>query len=78
MRALVVVTVAYEEDMDKVNKVLNEVCGELKANNENIVEGPNVIGISNLGEYGMDFTIIARTQPMEQWGGVEREIRKKR
>ncbi|NMB07010.1 MAG: mechanosensitive ion channel family protein, partial [Tissierellia bacterium] len=49
---------------------------ELKANNENIVEGPNVIGISNLGEYGMDFTIIARTQPMEQWG-VEREIRKK-
>ena len=76
MRALVVVTVAYEEDMDKVNKVLNEVCGELKANNENIVEGPNVIGISNLGEYGMDFTIIARTQPMEQWG-VEREIRKK-
>lgn len=76
MRALVVVTVAYEEDMDKVNKVLNEVCEELKANNENIVEGPNVIGISNLGEYGMDFTIIARTQPMEQWG-VEREIRKK-
>ena len=76
MRALVVVTVAYEEDMDKVNKVLNEVCGELKANNENIVEGPNVIGISNLGEYGMDFTIIARTRPMEQWG-VEREIRKK-
>ena len=76
MRALVEVTVAYEENMEKVSKVLNEVCKEIKENNSNIVEGPNLIGLSNLGEYGMDFTIIARTKPMEQWG-VEREIRKK-
>lgn len=76
MRALVVITVAYEEDMDKVSSVLNEVCKEIKESNENIVEGPNLIGLSNLGEYGMDFTIVAKTEPMEQWG-VEREIRKK-
>lgn len=76
MRALVVITVAYEENIDKVSKVLDEVCQELKENNKNIVEGPTLIGISNLGEYGIDFTIVARTNPMEQWG-VEREIRKK-
>ena len=76
MRALVVITVAYEENMEKVSRVLNEVCNEVKKDNENIVEGPNLIGLSNLGEYGMDFTIIAKTIPMEQWG-VEREIRKK-
>src|SRR5699024_7229074 len=75
MRALVVITVAYEEDMDKVSNVLNEVCREIRESNESIVEGPNLIGLSNLGEYGMDFTIVAKTKPMEQWG-VEREIRK--
>lgn len=77
MRALVVVTVAYEEDIEKVSRVLNEVCNEIRKSNESIVEGPNLIGLSNLGEYGMDFTIVARTKSMEQWG-VEREIRKKR
>ena len=76
MRASVVITVAYEEDIDRVTEVLNKVCEELKETNENIVEGPTLIGISNLGEYGMDFRIIAKTVPMEQWG-VEREIRKK-
>ncbi len=76
MRASVVITVAYEENIDRVTEVLNKVCEELKENNENIVEGPTLIGISNLGEYGMDFRIIAKTNPMEQWG-VEREIRKK-
>lgn len=75
MRALVAVTVAYEEDMDKVNQVLNQVCERLKTDNPSIKEGPSVIGISNLGEYGMDFTIIARTEPMQQWA-VEREIRR--
>lgn len=75
MRALVAVTVAYEEDMDRVNQVLNQVCEKLRTGNDSIKEGPSVIGISNLGEYGMDFTIIARTEPMQQWA-VEREIRK--
>ena len=76
MRALVVVTAAYEENIDKVTEVLNKICEELKVNNEKIVEGPTLIGISNLGEYGIDFTIVAKTDPMEQWG-VEREIRKR-
>ena len=76
MRALVVVTAAYEENVDKVTEVLNKICEELKVNNEKIVEGPTLIGISNLGEYGIDFTIVAKTDPMEQWG-VEREIRKR-
>lgn len=76
MRALVSVTVPYEEDIDRVSQVLNLVCKDLSLNNKNIVEGPSLIGVSNLGEHGLDFTIVARTKPMEQWG-VEREIRKK-
>ena len=75
MRALVKVSVAYEEDIDRVTKVLDQVCKEIKETNKNVVDGPTILGISDLGEYGIDLIIVAKTNPMEQWG-VEREIRK--
>ncbi len=76
MRALVKVNVSYEENIDHVIKVLDNLCKEIKETNENIVDGPTILGISDLGEYGMDLTIVAKTNPMDQWS-VEREIRKK-
>lgn len=76
MRALVKVSVAYEEDMDRVISLLEQVCKEIGEENENIVDGPTILGISDLGEYGVDLTIVAKTNPMDQWS-VEREIRKK-
>lgn len=76
MRALVKVSIAYEEDIDKVISILKELCIEIGKSNDTIVEGPNVIGVSDLGESGVDITIVAKTKPMEQWA-VEREIRKR-
>lgn len=76
MRALVKVSIAYEEDIDKVISILKELCIEIEKSNDTIVEGPNVIGVSDLGESGVDITIVAKTKPMEQWA-VERDIRKR-
>ncbi len=76
MRALVKISVAYEEDIDRVIKVLDKVCMDMKDMDENIVEGPTILGVSDLGEYGIDITIVAKTNPMNQWG-VERELRKR-
>ncbi len=76
MRALVKVSIAYEEDIDKVISILKELCIDIGKSNDTIVEGPNVIGVSDLGESGVDITIVAKTKPMEQWA-VEREIRKR-
>src|SRR5690606_22591446 len=76
MRALVKVNVAYEEDINRVINVLNEVCKDIRKAHDNIVDGPNILGISDLGEYGIELTIVAKTNPMEQWG-IEREIRKR-
>lgn len=76
MRALVKVSIAYEEDIDKAIKVLQQTCDEIKNSNESIIEGPNVIGVGDLGEYSVDITIVAKTKAMEQWA-VEREIRKR-
>lgn len=76
MRALVEVSISYEEDLDRALSVLEDVCKEIIGTDKSIIEGPSVLGISRLGEYDIVITIIARTEPMEQWR-VERLIRKK-
>ena len=76
MRAMVKVSVSYDENIDRVVKILEDVCLDIKKNNTLIVEGPTILGVTDLGEYKVDITIIAKSQPMEQWA-VEREIRKK-
>ena len=76
MRALVELSIAYEENVDRAIKILESICAELKVENENIVEGPTILGVTKLGDYSVNITIIAKTKPMEQWA-VERAIRKK-
>lgn len=76
MRALVEVEIAYEEDVDKAIKVLEKMCLTIKEGNDTILEGPTIIGVTDLGEYGVKLRIVAKTQPMDQWS-IEREIRKK-
>lgn len=75
MRALVKVYISYEENIDRVLKVVEEVCLNINKTNNSIIDGPTILGVTELGEYKMDITIIAKTIPMEQWA-VEREIRK--
>ena len=74
MRALVDVGVSYEEDLDRVLKVLESMCDEIKNNETSITEGPTVLGITNFGVYDISIRIIAMTKPMEQWR-IERLIR---
>lgn len=76
MRALVEVEIAYEEDVDHAIRVLEKMCLTIKEANNTILEGPNIIGVTNLAEYGVTLRIVAQTHPMDQWS-VEREIRKK-
>lgn len=76
MRALVEVEIAYEENIDRAIKVLEKMCLTIKEGNDIILEGPSIIGVTDLAEYGVKLRIVAKTQPMDQWS-VEREIRKK-
>ncbi|MCK9444677.1 MAG: mechanosensitive ion channel family protein [Tissierellaceae bacterium] len=76
MRALVVISAPYEEDADKVIDILEEVCQDIKSANDAVLEGPTVLGITDLAEDYISITIVAKTKPMSQWS-VEREIRKK-
>lgn len=75
MRALVDIRIAYEEDIDRALAVLEETSRELAAKIPEIVEGPHVLGVVDLGEVGVVLRVIAMARPMYQWG-VERQLRK--
>ncbi len=75
MSSYVDVRIAYEEDTDRAIKVIQEVCDRIKSSNDSILEGPSVLGITDLGDSGINIKVIAKTKPMEQWA-LERQIRK--
>ncbi|MGF2615470.1 mechanosensitive ion channel family protein [Rossellomorea aquimaris] len=75
MRALVDIGISYDDDIDKAITVLQQVCDKVAAEDENIVEGPNVIGVQGLGASDVVIRVIGKTKNMEQWG-VERKLRK--
>ncbi|CDF58985.1 mechanosensitive ion channel family protein [Thermobrachium celere] len=76
MRALVDVDIAYEEDIDHAIFVIKEVCDDVKKDIQDIVEGPDVLGVVKLGESGITIRIVAKTIPMKQWA-VEMELRRR-
>jgi len=79
MRALVKVKIPYEEDIDRAVNVIERVLEKIKKENDSIVEGPSVLGVTSLGESADEssviITVIGKTKPMEQWA-LERQIRK--
>ncbi|PMC35124.1 mechanosensitive ion channel protein [Bacillus sp. UMB0899] len=75
MRALVDIGISYDDDIDKAIAVLQGVCDKLATENENIMDGPNVLGVQALGSSDVIIRVLAKTKNMEQWA-VERELRK--
>ncbi len=75
MRAWVNISIAYEEDIDRALQVLRTVSEQLAAENEKILEGPIVLGVTDLGASEVVLSVLAKTEPMEQWA-IERDMRK--
>ncbi|MDQ0253891.1 small conductance mechanosensitive channel [Evansella vedderi] len=75
MRALVDISIAYDENIDEAVAVLQSVCDKFAAEDEAIKEGPNVVGVQSLGDSDVVLRIVAKTANMEQWA-VERKLRK--
>ncbi|MCM8711943.1 mechanosensitive ion channel family protein [Clostridium sp. SYSU_GA19001] len=78
-RVLVEVDIAYEEDVDKAIDVLSNVCSKFISENENMVEGPKVAGISALKDSGITIRIVGKAKPMTHWEcemNLRKEIKK--
>lgn len=67
MRVLVEIDVAYEEDTYKAMEVLRDASNKFKEENANMVEGPNVVGVSALKDSGVTIKIVGKAKPMTQW-----------
>lgn len=76
MRALVDTSIAYEEDVDKAIGIIKKVCTDMKKDFNEIVEGPEVLGVTDISEEGIVIRVIAKTLPMKQWN-IEMEMRKR-
>ncbi|MGE5588892.1 MAG: mechanosensitive ion channel family protein [Clostridia bacterium] len=76
MRVLFSVTVDYRTDVNRAIEVLARDFEKAKTEIPNIVDGPTVLGVNGLGDYGVELLIIAKAKPMEQWQ-VERDLRKR-
>ncbi len=75
MRALVDIGISYDDNIDNAIAVIQNTCDKIAAEDENIVEGPNVVGVQTLGASDVVLRILAKTKNMEQWA-VERKLRK--
>lgn len=75
MRALVEIPIPYDADIDKAIQIMEETSRKLAQNNENIVEGPYVLGVVGFGSSDIVLRAMAMTKSMQQWT-IEREMRK--
>jgi len=75
MRAMIDVRVSHEEDIDQVLALLEELMREYAQGDPNVVEGPTVLGVTDLADAFVQIGIIAHTVAMTQWQ-VERDIRR--
>jgi small-conductance mechanosensitive channel len=76
MRSIVPITVPYEANLEIVSKALTIVCENIEDRfKEHLIEKPEIVGVTNIDQNGVQFTITAISTPEEYWN-LEREMRK--
>jgi len=77
MRAMFSVPIAFEEDVERAMAVLEEAFEKAREEGalENLVAGPKVLGVTNIGEAGVELSIWAQAEAMSQWA-LGRQLRK--
>ncbi|TET10003.1 MAG: mechanosensitive ion channel family protein [Candidatus Atribacteria bacterium] len=77
MRAIVKVGVAYEQDVEKGMKTLEEIADKWAEENKDIVlEAPIVQGVLSLGSSEVTLRVSIKVKPMTHWG-TERELKRR-
>jgi len=77
MRAVVPVSVAYEQDVGKAMRILEEVGKTWAAENRDIVlEAPAAQGIISFDDSAVTLRLVAKVRPL-QHGGAELELRRR-
>lgn len=78
-RAMIEVTVAYKENVDRVIEILRELAIDLRKDAEfgkMIIEDPEMLGLETLGNFGVSIRFLVKTVPMQQWT-IKRELHRR-
>ncbi|HSE69597.1 MAG TPA: mechanosensitive ion channel family protein [Nocardioidaceae bacterium] len=78
-RTVLDISVGYEEDLARVQKVLKDVAHDLWEDDEfkhSIIEEPEVWGVQDLAPEAVVVRVVLKTAPLEQWE-VAREMRQR-
>ncbi|MDF2883340.1 MAG: MscS Mechanosensitive ion channel [Clostridiaceae bacterium] len=67
MRVLLDINISYDENVDKAINVITDTCEKFKDKNNNVVEGPKVLGMSKISEDGITVRVFAKVKSMTQW-----------
>jgi small-conductance mechanosensitive channel len=76
------ISVAYNEDLDRVIEVINRVCAKMaeeKRWKRKLIKTPEVLRVDALGESGIEIKILGDTVPLAQWeimGELRKRIKK--
>lgn len=73
-RILIDVEISKEEDVNKVLDIISSICLSFQKN-DNVVEGPRVLGITDINENSVKIRVYGRVKPLTQ-SDVEMELRK--
>lgn len=74
MRVMFDVGISYEADVDRALRVLADLCREVGSRIPGIIEGPQVLGVQELGDSSVNIRIYARARGTDRWA-VERELK---
>jgi small-conductance mechanosensitive channel len=74
MRVLFDVQVPYSTDVELAIGVLQDAFDRHRESMPDIVDGPTVLGVQDLGDSGIALRIWATAQPMQQWS-LERQLK---
>ncbi|SHF44005.1 mechanosensitive ion channel family protein [Desulforamulus putei] len=76
MQAMVEIGISYEENIDRAIEVLKQMSRDFAQTwAEDLIEGPDVLGVVRFGESDVVIRVTAKTKPMRQWE-IERQLRK--
>ena len=62
-RCIIDVSVSYDSDLDKVERVLKEVCKDLKENTSYLIDDMEVLGIQEMADSAIIYRLIADCGP---------------
>ncbi len=77
MGVVLEVAVALEVDLDQAIDIINNVCHEVaEEKSDQVVDEPQVLGVTGLDSSGATIQIFGKVNPMQQWS-FGRELRKR-